>query len=334
VFALSPTLAYTHDYRPLLVRVIEEPQGRYLLSWQPSPVLKATDQPLVKLAGAGCKLELSEIIVSDTRRAIYRCDDPSTPLLLELIYPNDNPSLPTLLNLSRADGTLIRMTGAPSSWSIMLSESQPDALRTQAYLLIGFDHIMRGLDHLIFLSFLWLITGTGWTLIRALTGFTLGHSATLALATTGVATLSAPFIESMIALSIVLMAAESLKKDRRTLTHSHPVVISTLFGLLHGFGFAGYLREVGLPKDDELVALLMFNIGVEAGQIAFIIATAAAGVVIKKGGLLLLPGHSRFSATYPLFKPRTIAAYAGGTLAAYWLMERAVGGLSPLTTIT
>jgi hydrogenase/urease accessory protein HupE len=156
----------------------------------------------------------------------------------------------------------------------------------------------------------------------------------LALATAGAATVSAPFIESMIALSIVLMAAESLKKDRTTLTHRHPVVISTLFGLLHGFGFAGYLREVGLPRNDELAALLMFNIGVEAGQIAFVMAVAAAGVIIRKGGLLLFRRSDPFSAAYTLLKPRTTAAYAGGTLAAYWLMERAVEGLSPLMTIT
>ncbi len=327
------TTAYAHDYRPLLVRVSEESGGRYTLSWQPSPILKAQDQPLVELVGAGCLPDSKEKLISNLSKVTYRCADLSAPLRVEITYPNDNPSLPTLLNLTRADGSVTRMTGSPGSRSITLSEAQPESLRAQSYALIGFDHILRGIDHLIFLSFLWLITGTGWVLFRALTGFTLGHSATLALASTGVATPSAPFIESMIALSIVLMAAESLKSDRITLTLRYPVMVSTLFGLLHGFGFAGYLREVGLPKNEELWALLMFNIGVELGQIAFVIAVLMVGVMIKKATPLLIPTNSPLIAASSKERFRTTAAYAGGIVATYWFMERAWDGLSPITTL-
>ncbi len=327
------TTAYAHDYRPLLVRVNEESGGRYTLSWQPSPVLNAQDQPLVALAGAGCLPDSEEKLGSNLSRATYRCADLSTPLRVEITYPNDNPSLPTLLNLTRADGSVTRITGSPSSRSITLSEPQPESLRAQSYALIGFDHILRGVDHLIFLSFLWLITGTGWVLLRALTGFTLGHSATLALASTGVATPSAPFIESMIALSIVLMAAESLKSDRTTLTLRYPVMVSTLFGLLHGFGFAGYLREVGLPKNEELWALLMFNIGVELGQITFVIAVLMVVAIIQKAVPILIPTNSLLRASSSKERFITIAAYAGGSVATYWFVERAWDGLSPITTL-
>ncbi len=331
--AATITTTYAHDYRPLLVRVSEESTGRYVVSWQPSPVLSAADQPIVELAGAGCKEDARGRSLPDQRRSAYRCDDPSTPLRIEITYPNDNPSLPTLLNLTRADGSITRVTGSPGSRSITLSEPQPESLRAQSYALIGFDHILRGVDHLIFLSFLWLITGTGWILIRALTGFTVGHSVTLALAATGISTPPAPFIESMIALSIVLMAAESLKDERTTLTLRHPVMVSTLFGLLHGFGFAGYLREVGLPKNDELSALLMFNIGVEAGQIVFVLAVASMGVMLQKGSTALARGNHLLSTAPYKEKTRTIAAYAGGAIAASWFMQRAWEGLSPLTTV-
>ncbi len=325
------TTAYAHDYRPLLVRVSEESSGRYVLSWQPSPILSSSDQPLVELMGADCRADTKE--KTSLNKVTYRCDDLSTPLRVEITYPNDNPSLPTLLNLTRADGSVIRMTGSPGSRSIILSEPQPEALQARSYALIGFDHILRGADHLIFLSFLWLITGTGWILLRALTGFTLGHSATLALASTGVATPSAPFIESMIALSIVLMAVESLKSGRTTLTLRYPVMVSTLFGLLHGFGFAGYLREVGLPKNEELWALLMFNIGVELGQIAFVVAVVMIGVIIQKATPILLSPNSPLTATSSKEKLRITAAYAGGIVATYWFMERAWEGLSQITTV-
>jgi hydrogenase/urease accessory protein HupE len=327
LISLSSILIYAHDYRPLLVQVTEEPDGRYVLRWQPSPVLRASDQPVVKLVGAGCKREADSLLVDDARRNSYRCGDSPTPLRVELTYPNDNPSLPTLVNMTRADGTVVQITGSPGGQSIILSRPQTQSLRAQAYALIGFDHILRGYDHLIFLSFLWLIIGTGWTLIRALTGFTLGHSVTLAVASAGMTKLSAPFVESMIALSIVLLASEFLKKDRTTLTHRYPAMVSALFGLLHGFGFAGYLSEVGLPKNDALTALLMFNVGVEAGQIVFVLFVIAIGVTLKKFGAALLSGKQSLIDEALEHKFRMSVAYAGGITAAYWLIERTWGGL-------
>ncbi|MFM8534232.1 MAG: HupE/UreJ family protein [Acidimicrobiia bacterium] len=296
------------------------------MSVEPSPILGPADQPRIELVGGGCKRTSEGASASTSRRAVYRCNDPSTPLRVELTYPNDNPSLPTLLDVTRADGTVLRITASPGTRSIIVSERQSQALRAQAYASIGFDHILRGFDHLLFLSFLWLVTGTGWILLRALTGFTLGHSVTLALAATGVATPPAAFIESMIALSIVLMAADSLKSTRTTLTLRHPALVATLFGLLHGFGFAGYLREIGLPKNDELAALLMFNIGVELGQIAFVLALISIGVMIKKA-------TSSFHAVPPKEKIRAAATYAGGIIAAYWFAQRLWDGLHPLASV-
>lgn len=328
---LGPAFAFAHDYRPLLVRVSEEPTGRYVVSWQPSPTLSVADQPLVELMGDGCRKDLGERSGRGIHNASYLCTNPHSRLSIELTYPNDNPSLPTLLSLTRADGTVVRLTGSPGSSSISLSDMQSDAPPARSYALIGFDHILRGLDHLIFLSLLWLITGTGWSLIRALTGFTVGHSITLALSATGIATPSAPFVESMIALSIMLVAAESLSSRRETLTLRYPVAVSSLFGLLHGFGFAGYLREVGLPENEEIPALLMFNIGVEVGQIMFISVIWLTGIVISRA-FRILPGvSSRLASVGYDGKLRNTLSYAGGIVAAYWFFERVSAGLSPIT---
>lgn len=326
--------ASAHDFRPLLVRVTEGTSGRYQVNWQPSPVLNASDQPIVEISGAGCAKEHSEVMKDGMRSARYRCTDQKASKRLVLTYPNDNPSLPTLMNLTRADGTFVRTIGPPGEASIALPGPQTHALRASFYALIGFDHILRGVDHLLFLSVLWLVTGTGWSLIRALAGFTVGHSATLAMATAGIATPAVPLIESLIALSIVVVAAESLNTDRTTLAWRYPTAVSSLFGLLHGFGFAGYLRDVGLPKNDEISALLMFNVGVELGQIVFVGTVVLMGNLITRAAKVFPQAAARLNAnTSTLESVRTPVAYASGSIAMFWFVDRLWNGLSSVSAI-
>jgi hydrogenase/urease accessory protein HupE len=238
------------------------------------------------------------------------------------------------MNLTRADGTFVRTIGPPGEASIALSGPQTHALRASFYALIGFDHILRGVDHLLFLSVLWLVTGTGWSLIRALTGCTVGHSATLSMATAGIATPAVPLVESLIALSIVVVAAESLNSDRTTLSWRYPAAVSSLFGLLHGFGFAGYLRDVGLPKNDEISALLMFNVGVELGQIAFVGTVVLMGSLITRTAKAFPQAAALLIAnTSTLGSVRTPAAYASGSIAMFWFVERLWNSLPSVSAI-
>jgi len=180
------------------------------------------------------------------------------------------------------------------------------------YTLLGIDHILSGYDHLAFVLALLLIV-SGWRrLLLTVTSFTLAHSITLAAATLGLLWLPGPPIEATIALSILFLASELLKVRRgyTSLTARYPWIVAFVFGLLHGFGFAGALTEVGLPQNEIPLALLMFNVGVELGQLMFI-------AVI----LVLIEILRRIRKQWPVWIQQ-LPAYCIGGLAAFWLIER------------
>src|SRR5690606_27620473 len=162
------------------------------------------------------------------------------------------------------------------------------------YLALGVEHILIGIDHVLFVLGLLLLVGLRKRLLAAITGFTLAHSLTLAASTLGWAALPQGPVEACIALSIVLLACE-LVHERPTLTRRLPGVVAFVFGLLHGFGFAGALQEIGVPPDRAPLALLGFNLGVELGQLAII---AAAGLVGLAARRLPHPQRWRLLAAY------------------------------------
>jgi hydrogenase/urease accessory protein HupE len=172
-----------------------------------------------------------------------------------------------------------------------------------AYVQLGVEHILSGVDHLLFVIGLLFLVGFNRRLLWTITAFTAAHSLTLASSALGWLVLRPPPVEATIALSIMLVAGEALHR-RETLARRWPALVAFLFGLVHGLGFAGALKEIGLPDDHLLVALLTFNVGVEIGQLM----TVAAAWLLW-----------RASARLPrLALARTVALYGIGTLAAYW----------------
>ena len=178
-----------------------------------------------------------------------------------------------------------------------------------AYTLLGIEHILSGFDHLLFVISLLFLVGFQRQLVWTISAFTAAHSITLALSALGWLVLRPPPVEATIALSIMLVAGEALR-SRATLARRWPALVAFLFGLVHGLGFAGALKEIGLPDNHLLVALLTFNLGVELGQL---LTVAAAGLVYL--GMRRLPVLRPTSA-------RVAALYAIGALAAYWSIER------------
>jgi hydrogenase/urease accessory protein HupE len=180
------------------------------------------------------------------------------------------------------------------------------------YLVLGIEHILLGVDHLLFVLGLLLVVRHTWPLVKTITAFTVAHSITLAAATLGWVHVPGAPVEATIALSIVFLAAEIVhaRRGRVGLAHRLPWLVAFVFGLLHGFGFAGALAEVGLPDADIPLALLFFNLGVEAGQLAFIAAVAATHAVVRRVSRLEL---RRYEA---------IPAYGIGGIAAFWTIER------------
>jgi hypothetical protein len=227
-----------------------------------------------------------------------------------------------LVRIENLDGTTQVTRVTPSSPSFVVAAA-PSALEVcRTYLVLGVEHIFFGVDHLLFVLAL-LILVKGWRrLVGTITAFTVAHSITLAAATLGFVHVPSKPVEVTIALSIVFVACEIAhrRSGRSGLTEAWPWVIAFSFGLLHGLGFAGALREVGLPQNAIPLALLFFNIGVEVGQllfIGFVMALIAVAVrVVRKFGHFHVAPQSAFSWC------ENISAYAIGGVAMFWLIQR------------
>ena len=196
---------------------------------------------------------------------------------------------------------------------------------SSTYFGLGVEHILLGIDHLLFVLGLLLLVGNWRRLIVTVTAFTVAHSITLAAATLGFVHVPQAPVEAVIALSVMFVAAEILRAahGRTSLTARVPWVVAFVFGLLHGLGFAGALREVGLPQTDIPLALLFFNVGVEVGQLAFIAAVVAVLAVIarlSKGTGVRARGTWQAEALV-----RAPLAYLIGCTAAYWTIDRTIG---------
>lgn len=234
----------------------------------------------------------------------------------ELAFPW---SLEGLVLISRwADGGDVSgyFPGDGSIIEVPLAEMKAGAASltnlARRYLTLGGEHILFGIDHLLFVLGLLLLLQGFWKLLKTITAFTVAHSITLACAVLGIFPVPGAPIEVLIALSIAFLAREILMglQGRTTLVHSKPWIVAFAFGLIHGFGFAGALGEIGLSDADIPLALLFFNLGVEAGQVAFIGVLLALHLLISKYLSPLLPSIQRG------------LAYGLGGIATYWFLER------------
>ncbi|HXV24582.1 MAG TPA: HupE/UreJ family protein [Alphaproteobacteria bacterium] len=203
-----------------------------------------------------------------------------------------------------------RLTPDQPNFNVAAAPTWLDTART--YFLLGVEHILLGIDHLLFVLALLLLVRNPWMLVKVITAFTVAHSITLAVAALGWAQIPQAPVEAVIALSIMLVAAETLRQNRDAddLVSKAPWVIAFAFGLLHGLGFGGALREIGLPQSDVPLALLTFNLGVEAGQLLFVFAVLALKTVIDR----LLAFNLSWS--------RSVLGYGIGSLAAVWFVQR------------
>jgi hypothetical protein len=216
----------------------------------------------------------------------------------------------------------MRLTAAAPAFTVP-QEQGPFGVAA-GYFSLGVDHILKGVDHLIFVAMLLLLIRNWRPLVTAITSFTVAHSLSLAAASLGWIVVPSPPVEAIVALSIAFLAAELVQAQgedaRKTLSERYPWAVAFAFGLLHGLGFARALLEVGLPQGDVPLALLAFNIGVEAGQLLFITISLIVAVAVSRlyPGLmqvLFAPGRPGLRAT----------SYGVGTLAAFWVIERVAG---------
>jgi len=225
-----------------------------------------------------------------------------------------------LVRIERMNGETRTARLTPSSPSFEIPAATGSGQVAAAYLWLGVEHILLGVDHLIFVLALLLLV-RGWKRIGlTVTAFTVAHSITLAAATLGFLDVPGPPVEAAIALSIALVAVENVNsgRGRESLTARLPWLVAFAFGLLHGLGFAGALSEVGLPSHAIPVALLFFNVGVELGQLLFIAAVMALFMILRRVSLAFVRPKASWSQAWP----RLGAAYCIGGVASFWLIER------------
>ena len=217
-----------------------------------------------------------------------------------------------LVRLERLDGSAQVTRLTPSAPSFVV-EAAPRALEVvRTYSVLGIEHILTGIDHLLFVLALLIITGGGWKLVKTVTAFTISHSLTLTAATLGFVHVPQRPVEAVIALSIVFVAAEIVRIRRgvESITSRAPWVVAFSFGLMHGLGFAGGLSEAGLPAGHVPTALLFFSLGVEAGHFLFI-GVVLAFIALVRRIRIPFPRWAEFAPPYAI-----------GSVAMFWVVQR------------
>jgi hydrogenase/urease accessory protein HupE len=317
---LVPLAASAHESRPAYLAVTETAPGQFSVLWR-TPVLAGMRLPIVlKLPDRVKNLKdpvVSELTDSFVERRWVEAG-PNGLAGERIEFAGLQLTITdVLVRVQKRDGTVSTTLVRPTRPWIEIAAAPGLLAVAGAYVLHGIEHILFGFDHLLFVLALILIVRSRKVLLWTITAFTIAHSITLSLATLGVVHVPGPPVEATIALSILLLACEivRLQRGQVSLTSRWPWIVAFSFGLLHGFGFASALTDIGLPQGDIPLALFAFNVGVEVGQLIFIAAV-----------LGVLAAARRFKPA-PIVERRALFAstYVIGALAAFWFIERLAG---------
>jgi hydrogenase/urease accessory protein HupE len=318
--ALLTTPAIAHEMRPAYLDMKETAPDVFAVVWK-VPARGDMRLGLYLRLPDSCqpRAEPSRTIESDAylERSTVHCDGglKGREIAIDGLQATMTDAL---ARVAYRDGTIEVARMTPEAPAFTVAGAQTGLEVATTYFWLGVDHILAGADHLLFVLALILLIRSPWTLVKTITAFTVAHSLTLAGATLGYVSLPQAPVEATIALSIAFLASELVKSrpGERRLSASHPWIVAFAFGLLHGFGFAGALEEIGLPRSDVPIALLTFNLGVEAGQLAFVAAVLLVFAVVAA------------LVKVPMAPARIAAAYLIGTTAAVWLFTRLPGVVS------
>ena len=323
---LAAVPAGAHRLSPGFFGLAETAPDRYSAQWKVS-ISGGLADTLSPALPEGC--------VVDGAVRLYVLDDVATPNDVRLQHATVSCDRPlagsvfavgglertdtdVLLRIDWLDGRSFTHRLVPANPSVVIPEAPGAFDVITTYTVLGIEHILIGIDHLLFVLALLLLV-SGWRrLVLTITAFTVAHSVTLAAATLGVVNVSSAAVEATIALSILFLATELARCAGErgadvatpTLTMRFPWIVAFSFGLLHGFGFAGVLMEIGLPEQAIPLALLFFNVGVELGQLIFIAAVLSLGFALRT-----------IKREMPVWVPR-LTAYVIGSVAAFWVFER------------
>ena len=304
--AAAPIAA--HEVRPAYLQLEETDPGVFSVLWK-QPVLQDRRLPIDPRFPEECAA-LSPVLREVTGAALLQTWTIRCPLREGGIHISGLSRTITdvMVEVSRLDGEQSTHLLRPEAPSLDLSDPAPPVA---AYLTLGVEHLVFGIDHVLFVIGLVLFIPSRWALLKTITAFTLAHSITLALSVLELVRLPQGPVEAVIALSILFLARElALPEERRSaLTRGRPWIMALLFGLLHGFGFAGALADIGLPRDQLALSLFLFNVGIELGQILVIAVL-----------LLLLWVARRIAGNIGVAE--RVFVYGMGSMAAFWTFDR------------
>ena len=296
---LAPALAPAHEMTMAEMEMRELSHGEFLWMWSATNDRRGSTEDLQPQWPEGC-------VPDSVEKNSLHCGEKGLTGTLQIDGVGSSYSA-ALVRITWLDGQVRVYTLTERQPRVQLYGSADDERRwgeiAYSYTLLGIEHILSGVDHLLFVFGLLFLVGFQRRLVWTITAFTVAHSLTLASASLGLLTLRSPPVEAIIALSIVLVAAEALH-SRQTLARRWPALLAFLFGLVHGLGFAGALKDVGLPENYLPTALLTFNVGVEIGQLMTVGAAYLVWLGIKRIPVAQLA--------------RTPALYCIGAVAAYW----------------
>jgi hypothetical protein len=314
---LMPLATSAHESRPAYLAVKETAPGQFSVLWR-TPVLAGMRLPVVLKLPDRVKNLKDPVVIELTDSLVERrwVDAGPNGLTGERIEFAGLQLTITdvLVRIERLDGTHSTALIHPSRPWLEITAPRGTLATASVFLVQGIEHILLGADHLLFVLGLLLIVRTPWMLVKTVTAFTVAHSITLAIATLGYARIPAPPLNAAIALSILFLGPEIIRvwRGETSFTIRHPWVVAFAFGLLHGFGFASGLAAIGLPQNDIPLAILMFNLGVETGQLAFV-----ALILLMVRAFKVLEVHWPQPA-------EVIPAYVVGSLGAFWTIQRVV----------
>jgi hydrogenase/urease accessory protein HupE len=315
VALLTSTFAQAHESRPGYLEITEIRSGSYELLWK---IPRRGDQVLplsIELPDGctdsvpGAKYALPGAAVE---RRLIDCGNAGLDGREIGVTGLSATITDVLARVKTLDGQTQTVILKPQSPRFTVLKTQSNLSVLKAYIALGIEHILFGIDHLLFVLCLLLLVDRLLPLVKTITAFTVAHSITLALAVLGFVRVPQPPVEAVIALSILFLATELVKTRHSipVITTRYAWVVALCFGLLHGFGFAGALSEIGLPNTAIPLALFSFNVGVEIGQLLFI---AAASVVIWS--------IKKVNGSWPGWSHQLVN-YSVGTLAAFWCIQR------------
>ncbi len=318
-FALAAVLpvsaAWAHEVRPAYLELKETAPGRFNILWR-TPMLSGMRLPVVLKLPDDVQNVKEPIVEELTDSLVERRWIDARPgglagKRIEFVGLQGTIT-DVLVRIERLDGSSQVTRVMPSSPSFVVEATQHRFEVARTYLVLGIEHILTGIDHLLFVSgLLLLVTGTR-RLLATVSAFTLSHTVTLTLATLGFVHVAPAPVEAVIALSILFVAYEVLRKDTNPsgLAQRKPWLVAFSFGLLHGLGFAGGLSAAGLPAAHIPLALGFFSAGVEVGHFSFV-----------GSALLIMAALKRWASRLPKWSWR-IAPYAIGSCASFWLIAR------------